>query len=530
MFYLKSFVFSAIIFLLFGSSVFAQKTGSIGGQVTDSVGAVISGANVIVVDANGVEKNATTDERGNYTVGGLAPGVYTVRATASGFSLFEKTEVGVTAGQTANVAVEMAVANVEEQVDVDISNQVSNDPENNQSATVLKEKDLESLPDDPDELESALQALAGASAGPNGGQIYIDGFEGGRLPPKDSIREIRINQNPFSAEYDRLGFGRIEILTKPGSDKFRGNAFFNFNDESLNSRNPFVANRAPSQTRYYGGNFSGPVIKNKASFFIDISNRSIDNGAAINAVILDPTTLVPFSFTQELRVPNRRFSISPRLDYSINSKNTLVARYSYTSTDVDNQGIGGFSLPTRAYTTSRFEHNLRLTETAVLNAKTVNETRFEYEFGKNQQNGDNSIPTVSVSDSFTAGGSQIGYNFNRDSSFDLQNYTTTSLGKNSQHAVKFGIRFRGVKLTDRSESNYGGTFTFSGVRDPNTGEILFNSIDQFARNVAGDNDPRFNPNQFTINAGNPEANVSRYDGSSALFIGDDWKVSPGTDL
>lgn len=102
----------------------------------------------------------------------------------------------------------------------------------NKDATVLKGKDLEALPDDPDELAAALQALAGAAAGPNGGQIYIDGFMGGQLPSKESIREIRINSNPFSAEYDRPGFGRIEILTRPGSDRFRGSSNGSFNDES----------------------------------------------------------------------------------------------------------------------------------------------------------------------------------------------------------------------------------------------------------------------------------------------------------
>jgi len=71
------------------------------------------------------------------------------------------------------------------------------------NAVVLKGKDLDALSDDPDELENQLQALAGPAAGPNGGQIYIDGFTGGQIPPKSSIREIRVNQNPFSAEFDR---------------------------------------------------------------------------------------------------------------------------------------------------------------------------------------------------------------------------------------------------------------------------------------------------------------------------------------
>ena len=99
--------------------------------------------------------------------------------------------------------------------------------------------------DDPDQLAEALQALAGPGAGPNGGQFFIDGFTGTRLPPRESIREIRINQNPYSSEHDRLGFGRIEIFTRPGTDRYRGGMFMNFNDESLNSRNPFAPNRAP---------------------------------------------------------------------------------------------------------------------------------------------------------------------------------------------------------------------------------------------------------------------------------------------
>ena len=117
----------------------------------------------------------------------------------------------------------MVVALEKQQITVkEHSVNVSVQAESNASALVLKDKDLDSLSDDPDELSSQLQALAGPSAGPNGGEIYVDGFTGGQLPTKSSIREIRVNQNPFSAQYDRLGYGRIEILTKPGTDKWHG--------------------------------------------------------------------------------------------------------------------------------------------------------------------------------------------------------------------------------------------------------------------------------------------------------------------
>jgi len=527
--------------LIFSISIFAQQTGSIGGQIQDTLGAVVVGASVTVVSADGKEKTATSNQRGEFSVTGLAPGKYTVRVKGANFALYENTEVEVRAGEREELVVPLTVEGVEEKVDVSSSEGVSTDPQNNAGATVLKEKDLEALPDDPDELEAALQALAGPSAGPNGGQIYIDGFTGGRLPPKEAIREIRINQNPFSAEYDRLGFGRIEILTKPGADKFRGNAFFNFNDESLNSRNPFAPNRAASQLRFFGGNASGPIQKGKSSYFFDINNRDVDNNTIVNAIILDPA-LNPVPFQQEFQIPNRRFSFSPRFDFALNDKNTLVARYSFSRSSVENQGIGGTSLPSRAYETKNSEHEFRLTETMIINPTTINETRFEYSTEKREQVGDNSIPTISVAEAFTGGGSQVGLSFNHSKDWELQNYTTTSVGKNSAHALKFGVRLRGISFTDRSENNFGGTFSFPGapeVRNP-VGCTPINPptcvlvapalspLDQYRGRILGNIDPRYFPTQFRIVVGDPEQDVSRTD--LGLFISDDWRVNQGLTL
>lgn len=523
----------SLITLLSSLLVFGQQTGTISGQVNDSLGDVIVGATVTVVDSNGKEKTAVTNNSGVYKVTGLAPGNYTVRIFAENFALSESTDVEVTAGSTVDIPAVLTVEVVEEVVQVTNDESVNTSPQDNKSALVLKDSDLDALPDDPDDLEQALQALAGGAAGPNGGQIYIDGFQGGNLPSKESIREIRINQNPFSAEYDRLGFGRIEILTKPGSDKFRGQAFFNFGDSALNSRNPFSENKAESQRKFFGGSISGPIIKNKASFFLSVDNRQIDDGQIINATVIDPNfNIVPFQ--QEFTQPNRRFSISPRFDYAINQNNTLVARYEFERRTSDNQGIGDFSLPSRATQSENTEHTFQITETAILNPTTINETRFQYRYDNTERIGDSSIPTIQVLDAFTGGGSSIGQNYSRDSNFELQNYTTTSLGKNSEHSIKFGAKLRGTTLKDRSESNYGGTFTFSGFRDDNgtpdnfDDDVVVSSIEQYRQNLLGNPDPRYNPNQFSITAGNPLADISQYD--IGLFVTDDWRVSPGLTL
>ncbi len=529
---LKAFILTGIFTIFIQSAAFAQQTGSVTGQVYDSLGAVIVGANVIAVDAKAKEKSTVTNGQGAFTISGLAPGKYTIRVVAPKFALYENAEIEVTTGERTELIVAMSVEEVQEEVEVSTDREISTDSDANQSATVLKGKDLEALPDDPDELEAALMALAGPSAGPNGGQIYIDGFTGGRIPPKEAIREIRINQNPFSAEYDRLGFGRIEILTKPGSDKWRGQAFMNFNDESLNSRNPFALNRASSQTRFYGGNLSGPIKKNKSSFFLDVSNREVDNTAIVNALVLNSAfNIVPFR--EEFTVPNRRLSISPRFDYQLNDSNTLIARYSFTRFTVDNQGIGDLSLPSRGYATTTSEHNVRLTETWIVNPKTINETRFQYEFRNREVEGDNSIPTVSVASAFVGGGAQIGLNFTKDRSWELQNYTTTALGKKNEHSVKFGFRLRGVSVTDRSESNFGGSFTFAGFFAPGDpfdldADGLVSPIEQYRAKLLGAADARYNPIQFAITTGNPLADVSRFD--VGVFVSDDWRVRPDLTL
>lgn len=531
--FLYNSIISSIVLVLLASAVFAQTGGSIAGQVTDSLGAVVVGATVTAVDSTGKQKQSISNARGEFSIAGLAAGKYTVKAIAPKFALYENTDVSVLANEKSDLIVVLTVGGVEENLDVSVGETVSNDADSNASATVLKDKDLESLPDDPDELEAALQALAGSAAGPDGGQISIDGFTGGRLPPKDAIREIRINQNPFSAEFDRIGFGRIDVLTKPGYDKFRGGANFNFNDESLNSRNPFALNRAPSQVRNYGGFVSGPIKAKKASYFVDINKNDRDENSVISAIVLDPSLNI-VSFNEDVTVPTRRFSIGPRLDLAINDNNTLVVRYGYSRNSSENQGIGGFSLPSRASDSTFTQNEFRVTETAILNAKTVNETRFSFESNDREQVGDNSIPTINVSSAFTGGGAQVGLSYNRSKRWELNNTTTTSFGKGGEHSIKFGVRLRGISIEDRSESGYGGTFTFSGFTDNNgtpndpTDDFIVSSINQYRQKLLGNPDPRYNPNQFSLTTGNPVADVSQFDISP--FITDDWKVRPDLTL
>jgi len=163
-------------------------------------------------------------------------------------------------------------------------------------------------------------ALAGAAAGPNGGQIYIDGFTGGQLPPKSSIREIRINQNPFAAQYDKLGYGRIEILTKPGTDKLHGSFMISGNDSAFNSLNPFVSSEPAYYSTFLMGNVGGALSKT-SSWFGSVFRRDNQSNSIINAELLDSSGN-PYNYSAAVANPQSRLDFSPRFDFQLGSKNT----------------------------------------------------------------------------------------------------------------------------------------------------------------------------------------------------------------
>lgn len=521
-----------------------QGAGALRGQIFDEFGGVIVGATVTVVDGSGKERTATTDGEGNFQIAGLAPGAYTVRAHAPGFAVYENTELSIVAGRNEPLRITLGISLQEEEVTIASEGPLSLD-NNSAGAIVLKGKDLEALPDDPDELAAALQALAGPSVGPNGGQIMIDGFEGGRIPPKESIREVRVNDNPLSAENDRPGFGGIQIFTKPGTDRFRGTFFSNFNDESLNSRNPFAERRADFQSRHFGGNLSGTIVPKRSSFFLDVEKNFTDDNDIVNATVLDPSTLAPASFVQTVLTPSRRFNFSPRVDYQINGNHTLVARYNYNRNESENLGVSTFSLPERAFDSSFRSHTVQLTETAILSKEMISETRFQFIKNRRQQDALNEGFAVNVLDAFSFGGASVGDSFYEDSRWELSNTTTLAKGL---HSIKFGGRLRGIRVSDFSENNFNGTFNFGGglAREvgfdgsgrPTPGAVqTVSSIERYRRTqqllragASAADIAAFNlgATQLTINGGEALAEISQIDFGG--FIQEDWKVRPNLTL
>src|ERR1700691_2317766 len=299
------------------------NTATLRGQVTDPSGSVVPTATVLLTTPSGDAITANTNRDGIYEIKGLAPGKYGLKVIATGFTSFEKDALDIVAGQTQKLDVKLAIETQQQQVIVTDQAAAALDvnPAANAGAIVIQGKDLEALSDDPDELQADLQALAGPSAGPNGGQIYIDGFTAGQLPPKASIREIRINQNPFSAEYDKLGYGRIEILTKPGTDQLHGQFLTQGNDDEFNTANPFAKVIPAYHSLQFSGNLNGALSK-WASFFVSVDQRNNQNDSIYS--LLEAPVAGPSPYPYEVGAlsgglfsPQTRTNTPPRIDLQL---------------------------------------------------------------------------------------------------------------------------------------------------------------------------------------------------------------------
>jgi hypothetical protein len=486
--------------LTFPSMLVAQSGGSLRGQVSDPSGAVVPGAAVTLTQGS-VVLNGQSGNDGVFLFKAVPSGSYTLTVQANGFATFSKPGIVIAAGQARQLNVALAIAVQQQDVTVnDQSAGASVNPDENASALVVKGSDLDALSDDPDELQNELQALAGPSAGPSGGQIYIDGFTGGQIPPKSSIREIRVNQNPFSAEFDKIGYGRIEILTKPGSDKFSGHITSLGNDSAWNTANPLVQQQPSYYVYFIQADVNGPLTKS-ASYFFSLFRLDRQNQSIIDAVNPEDTTT---TFNEALPNPSSLLFANPRVDFQLGKSNTLSVRDSYSRSVATANGPGQLNLPEQAFNLNNQENAIQVSDTVVVNPRILNETHFQWRRVRNDQAASYFTPTVTVQGAFTTGGSNSGVAQDHQDIFELQNYFTATAGS---HTVRFGTRLRTYQDANYSTAGSNGNY-------------LLTSVDQYLAQT---------PAQYQATLiRNPLARALLFDG--ALFYQDDWRTKPNLTL
>jgi hypothetical protein len=474
-----------------------SPSASLRGTVLDPSGAAIAGAQVSLIAGRRAQQTLSGAD-GRYSFDNLRPGTYSIEARARGFDVFRLDRIALAAGETRQADLKLTIAVQKEEVTVAGQNQqVGVAGDQNANATIIRGSALDAFSDDPNELQSELQTLAGPAAGPNGGEIYIDGFAGGKIPPKSSILEIRVNQDPFSAAYDRIGYGRVEIITKPGSQKFRGSISAGGNPSAVNTANPLVPNQ-PSYYQYtIAGNVSGPISKN-AAYFLDGYRFIFQNQNMVDA--LNPADLTA-NIREAFPAPVNTLSVNPRIDLQLGANNTLSLRNSFYRTRLTGQDVGTLNLPSQAASILSEENALQLSETSLVNAQFVNETHFQWSHIINNQEAASLTPAVTVQGAFTTGGNSAGAERDTQNNFELQNYSTATTGN---HTLRFGTRLRLYDDTSFSTTGQNGTYTFDTVASYQAGQ----------------------PSLYSANViVNPLANVKLFDG--ALYFQDDWKVKPG---
>ncbi len=483
--------FYLVLALTLLTATLQAQTAKVTGKLVDPSGALVVGADVALIGP-GNSRIATTKTQPDGSFSMDAPvGAYALEISAEGF---EKVVQGISVGTNNRpINVTLSLEKINQQVDVQENpNLISLDADANQTALVLKEDDIQSLPDDEDELTAYLTQLAGPRAAASGGvQFIIDGFLGGRLPPKDQIKEIRINTNPFTTEYSRSGFGRIEIITKPGTGRRRGNFNFNLRNAALNATQFNAPEKLPYSRQNFQGNVSGPLIHDKLTMTLSAQRNDSFSTNIIKAIT--GTGPVNSSITQ----PNLRENFNSRGQYAINPNNTLNFNLEYASNSRSNQGVGQFSLAERASTSKGHQFGLQFRETAVLSTRFIHETRFEITQNHNTTNPITQSRAINVLDAFSSGGSQNVSDTN-DRSFLFGN---TLIFNSKGFTFKTGIQGDYFRNRIYNANNFLGTYTFS-------------SLDAY---LAG------KPTTFTMNRGNPLIFVTQFE--MGAFVQTDIKLS-----
>ena len=477
----------------------AQKAENavLGGFVTDSTGALIPGAflHLSPLRSHDAGFQQRTDGSGAFTFT-VPPGRYALTAEAVGFAVFTKRLLTLQPAEHQGINVRMLVASGHEEISINAGDGEGAGADDVAGSLSLAGDSLKLLSNDPSTLQQQLQALAGSSGTPH---FLIDGFSGGRLPPKSSIRAIRIGRNDYSAAYAELGFARIEIDTKPGTDQLHGSFFLSGTDQPLDAYNPYSTVHPPFYEFEQEGNLSGPVGR-RSSFNFNERSDHLANSAVINAA--DPAAPSVLLSTS-LAAPQRTETFSLRLDRQISSSNVAYIRDEWTQTLITNSGILPLVLPEAAFSSDLETNTLQLADTQMIGTHAVNETRFQYLRTRLQQNPVSTLPSILVEGTFQSGGSPSQFLRDNQDAFEAQDRFEWEHGK---HVFRAGFRFRSLRDANTATAGFNGQYIFPDV----------------ASYLAGQ------PTQYSQTVG--QTGVALLTNDAGLYAEDDWKLTPNLTL
>jgi hypothetical protein len=470
----------------------AARLGALHITVVDPSGAVIVGASVTVTGAEEATRAAAlpivmTTALGVATIAGMVPGSYTVEASFPGFETRQLRNVRVRPGDNKQVVL-LQIQKVEDSVTVGQDRQeAAADPRGSSFGSTLTREQLEALSDDPQELRQQLLDMAGPGA-----NIRIDSFEGGALPSKAQIRSIRISRDQFAAENHSAGGVFVEIITQPGQGPVRYFTAFRFRNNALSARSPFTPTKGPERFMNYNVGLSGALMRDKSSFNLGVFGLNSYETPNLNVALVNGTR----SEALGIRAPRNNLGVYGQLDHALTLDQTLRFAVNMNRVTNENQGVGGFDVEERAFSTQNNFYNLRVQHMGPLGRRSFVRSRIQVGWSDSDTHSAFETVTIQVNDAFTAGGAQRAGG---------EHARTINAGADLDyvrgiHTFRTGVAVDGGWYRSNDTSNYLGTYTFE-------------SLEAFQDN---------RPKSYTRRIGDPNIRYRNFQG--AIYVQDDIRV------
>jgi outer membrane receptor for ferrienterochelin and colicin len=471
-------------------AVFAQSapakhdpnTGTLRVVVLDDSGAAIVSAPVHVTNASGFDRTVETGNRGEAIFDGLQPGRYNIHAEFPAFEPRDLLDQNVKKGGETKKEVTLQIGKIAEQVEV--TRDETDKQLHDSFSTGLTKEQIDQLPDDPDEMADQLAAMAGPGA-----RMWVNGFNGGRMPTKDQIASIRFRFDPYSADNHDAGIPRVDIVTKPGNGEWRNNLTTTFRGSSLNGRNALSAVRGDSQSRRGFWTVDGPLKKGKTSFSLSLMGFDAYDSATI---------LAQNAGGAAVQQPNNRINFDARLEHALTKNHNLQIELQRMTNSASNLGVGQFDLLERAYTLDNDNTVFRVRDSGQVFRKARNEFRLQFNNTSMQQRSASDALTINIQGFQRSGGAQLS---GGTSAHELEVSDDLDFTVAKKHSMRVGFLLDGGTFRNNTQANTTGTFTFA-------------NFDQYQAGI---------PLQFTQRVGNPLVTYSNW--QLGAYATDEVKLS-----
>ena len=522
----------------------AQMTrGSLGGTVRDDTGGVLPGVTVTITnEATGITRSVVTNTVGFYRAPALEPGTYSVAVEISGFRRLERRGVQVITNQETSFSAELKVGGMTDTIVVqDVAGEIELNKTNPNLAVTATARQAVELP-----LSAARNINNLALLGPNtftapgstgisangnrarNNNFMIDGTDNNDLSVTvittpvlpEEVAEFSSQTASFSAEFGRNSGAQINVITRSGTNRFKGEAWDYYRSAGLSARdNLEKASGLKDPTKFVrhqaGASLGGPLVKNKTFFFALFQRDSNRTGETLGATVRVPTAagyaalqnvplrdgqtaasrqavLQRISFLQGLYskgpvfrnvanqtvngvaietaqanfgrfTNNTTYKFTGRLDHQISERDTVTLRYSLNKPDTLNNNSNTQFGDLFAANTSTRDHNSAISHTHIFGPNSLNEFRASFvrrdlQFPENDQ----TSPSAAITGLFSIGGLSNFPQGRLQNSFQFTNTTSLLRGR---HSFKFGADVRYNKLDNQAAFDSKGTFTFGSLQN-----------------------------------------------------------------